>query len=173
MDFKKKSCLSKIYTFTSRKLMSLLKNEIIYRHWWWEIAATEVIRWFCWFCACFVPWEGKVATNQCKVVLSDHCHPVMKHFYSLGSGCKRTPIHRARGGGHWMVYEDENYLNDTPLHTPDLSSCENFKKEVFCSCFYVTSVLVACFYTFISVDTSGNLESTATDTTGHVVNTVL
>lgn len=71
-----------------------------------------------------------------------------------------------------MVYEDENYVNHTPLHTPNLSSCENFKKEVFC-CDVLCDVCIGGLFLHINFSRhSGNLESTATDTTGHV-NTVL
>ena len=33
-----------------------------------------------------VPLEGRVTADQHKFVLSVHCYPVMKHFYSDGSG---------------------------------------------------------------------------------------
>ncbi len=45
-----------------------------------------------------VPIEGKVITNQYKIVLSDHLYPMMKHFYLDGRGLFQDdngPIHRA------------------------------------------------------------------------------
>ena len=49
--------------------------------------------------------------SEYKVVLSDHFHPMMKHFYPDGSGLfqdDNAPIQRARGVTEWF----DEYEND-------------------------------------------------------------
>ncbi len=69
---------------------------------------------FCWHgLGPLVPLMERVTANQYNVVLSDHLHPMMKHFYPDGSGVfqdDNVPIHRARGVTEWFD-EYENYVN--------------------------------------------------------------
>lgn len=41
-----------------------------------------------------VPLEGSITANQCKVLLTDHLHVVIKHFYPHERGlCQGDPFH--------------------------------------------------------------------------------
>ncbi len=71
---------------------------------------------FCWQgLGPLVPLEGRVTSNQYKVVLNDHLYPMMKYFCPDGSGLfqdDNAPIHRARGVSEWF----DEYENSSELH---------------------------------------------------------
>lgn len=67
--------------------------------------------------------ERRLAANQCKGFLTDHLHPVMKHFYPDGSGLVQedtAPTYRARGLIELFDKSDHGVHLLWPSQPPDL-----------------------------------------------------
>lgn len=79
--------------------------------------------------AWFVPSEGRVTTNQYKVVVSDHLYPVIERLCSNGSGLfwnDNASIQRAGGVTDcFNEYENDVTLILRPSQSPGLKPIEH------------------------------------------------
>ena len=125
------TCLSKWHLYTVRgKIKGKVGTDL--NGWplhWGDLVPVMLLGQFC----ChglgpLVPLEGRVTANQWKI-LSDHLHPMLKHFYADGTGVledDNAPICRAWGVTEWFD-EYENGVNHMlwPLQSLNLSPIEH------------------------------------------------
>ena len=76
-----------------------------------------------------IPLEGKVNAKCCLMVLSDHFHPMLQHFFPAGRGVfqdDNAPIHRASVVVQWFDEHDTDVIQMSwPSQSPDLHPIEH------------------------------------------------
>ena len=73
-----------------------------------------------------IPLEGKVNANRYLMILSDHLHPMLQHFFPARRDVfqdDQAPIHRARVVTHWFDEHDTDviyisWLSQSPALNP-------------------------------------------------------
>ena len=69
-----------------------------------------------------IPLEGKVNVNHYFVVLNDHLHPMLQHFFPAGRSVfqdDNSPIHRARVVTQLFDEHDTDVIHMSwPSHSP-------------------------------------------------------